>query len=137
MRYTKIIIAVAAIAIDLCAFCVYAEEPAKGPADAPGQESQYSKDTVPVEGSYACQIGYDPACELPVLLNKETGRVEYFWSSSQNKWIAAGDQQITLQALYDKRKRIRDQRQLKEMQEEMDKNRSSGMRLEFQSQSVH
>ena len=84
-------------------------------------ESLYVKDTVPVDNNYACQVGQAAACEAPILLNKTTKQVEYYWSAADNKWIGAGTQQQALQALYDKRKYVRTQRQLKQMQDEMDK----------------
>jgi len=73
MRHLKIVAAVAFIALSLCAFSAYAEDAGKNSSVVPpANEDQYAKGTVPVENSYACQVGYTPSCEMPVLLNKTT-----------------------------------------------------------------
>jgi len=94
----------------VCVFCS---------AETVIDESQYIKDTVPVENTYACQIGNVSACEVPILLGKADKKVTYYWSAAENKWIDAGDQGPALQSLYDSRKEIRNKRQLKAMQDEM------------------
>lgn len=90
-------------------------------------ENRYNKDTVPVEESYACQVGNASACEEPVLLDKTTAKVKYYWSAAANRWMSAGNEQAILQDLYDKREEIRTRRKLKEMQDEMDKRRRESM----------
>ena len=109
------------IASSLCIICIYADGGNKDSVVIIVNESLYDKETVPVDNTYACQVGCVSACEMPVLLNKMTKKIEYYWSTADNKWVVAGDQQTALQAMYDKREEIRTQRQLKSMQDEINK----------------
>lgn len=92
MRFVKLIVMTIVIASGLALLCAHAEEAQKTAAAATLDESRYNKDTLPVDDTYACQVGNRSACEVPVLLNKT-----------------------------DKREDIRTQRQLKRMQDEMNR----------------
>ena len=121
MRCAKLIIMTIVIASGLSFFYAHAEEPKQAALVTAVDESLYNKDTVPVDNTYACQVGNTSACEVPILLNKTTKKIEYYWSTDANGWVKSGDQQAALQALYDKREEIRTQRQLKRTQGEMDR----------------
>lgn len=116
MRYVRIVIAMIFIA---------------GIAFAEVDESRYIKDTVPVENTYACQVGNESACELPILLNKANKKVEYYWSDADNKWLGVGDKQAAFQKLYRDREDIRIQRQMKRTQEEMNRRLRESMEYEM------
>ena len=127
MRYVKIILMTVFITSSLCSLCACDEAAKKDSAAIAIDESLYNKETIPVDNIYACQVGYTSACEVPVLLNKATKKVEYYWSGADNKWVNAGDRQAAFQALYDKREEVRTQRQLKSMQDEMDRRHRESM----------
>ena len=73
-------------------------------------ESDYIKDTAPVGRG-----------ELPVLVNKDTKKVEYFRDEDTEEWMAADKSKIDLQKQYDDRNKIRMDRGFKESQEELDR----------------
>ena len=123
----KIILTVIFIVVSMFAISAYGEEVKKDSTAITVNESLYDKESVPVENTYACQVGYASACEVPVLLNKITKKIEYYWSGADSKWVIAGDQQAALQDLYNKREAIRTQRQLKAMQDEMDRRARESM----------
>ena len=122
----RILIAVMIIG-SLCVFCVHAEEVNKNSAAVQVDEAMYNKDTVPIDNTYACQVGSVNACEVPVLLSKQFKKIEYYWSTKAKRWVSAGAQQAALQVLYDKIEDIRVDRQLKEMQGELDREHRSQM----------
>jgi RNA polymerase-binding transcription factor DksA len=72
-------------------------------------ESDYIKDTVPVGNR-----------ELPVLLNKDTKKVEYCRDEDKEEWVAADKSTIDLQKQYDDRVSIRDERQMRQTQKDLD-----------------
>jgi len=137
MRYARIIATAIFIASNLCVLRACAEEPKKGSAAVVIDENKYIKDTLPVENNYACQVGYTSACEVPVLLNSATKKVEYYWSAIKNGWVDAGDQRSALQTLYDDREEIRNQQRLKETQAEMDRRRRESMDYEMRNTPAH
>ena len=109
------------VAMSVCVLYAYAEDAGNRSVPATVDESMYNKDTVPIDSTYACQVGIENACELPVLISKAGGKIEYYWSERDLAWMPAGSEQATLQSLYDRRKELRDERQLKSMREEMDR----------------
>jgi hypothetical protein len=79
-------------------------------------ESDYTKDTVPVGRG-----------ELPVLVNKETKKVEYFRDADSGDWAAADTGKIDLQKQYDDRVKIRDERSFRQSQKELDRMEEDSM----------
>ncbi|MDD5436450.1 MAG: hypothetical protein PHX20_02795 [Candidatus Omnitrophica bacterium] len=133
MRYAKIIVMMIFLAAGIYILNAHATEAMRAremmrsSAVAEVDESRYVRDTVPVDDTYAYEIGYGGACEVPVLLNKDTGKVEYYRSYAEDKWIIAGNQEEALQGLYDRRQDIRDERRLKGMQDEMNRRNRASM----------
>ncbi|MFA5143335.1 MAG: hypothetical protein WC522_04110 [Candidatus Omnitrophota bacterium] len=133
------IIRVILIAIILSAPGAYAEEirdTAVAVAPAP-DENLYKKDTVPLDSPYPPGDEYFSNYEMPVLIDKATNKVTYYQPASHGGWIAAGDQQAALQALYDKRAEIRKEQQLRDMQDEMDRMRRDSFGQKMEEMTSH
>lgn len=99
----KIVLIILFLSLSACVF-------AAGPQSPAEQEDVYRKDRAPVGRR-----------ELPILVNKLTGKVEYYWSEETKMWVEAGKRQAELQKQYDDRDKIRDERSFKQTQEEMNR----------------
>ena len=100
---------------------LHAEESSEKAARAAVDESSYQKAIIPIYDNYPDLDGYEGEYEMPVLLDKATGKVTYYWAGSRKGWVDPGGQQKQLQDLYDNRKEIKSEHQLKQMQDEMDR----------------
>ena len=80
-------------------------------------ESDYINDTVPVGKG-----------ELPVLVNKDTKKVEYYMDEDKKEWVAADKSAIDLQKQYNNRVKIRDERSFGESQEELNRFEEDSMK---------
>ncbi|MFA4981922.1 MAG: hypothetical protein WC592_05570 [Candidatus Omnitrophota bacterium] len=85
---------------------------AGGQEDGPHapDKGAYNEEYVPV-GDY----------EVPVLINRSTGKVEYYWHDTDKRWVEAREFKGDLQRIYTDRKKIRQDRKLAEMQQELDR----------------
>lgn len=91
------------------------------PAASAGQvnEKMFNKETIPADASFAAQLGYASACNIPALIDKKSDSVEYYRSADGSNWIAAGTQKEALQARYDKKAEVMEKKRLKRMKREM------------------
>jgi hypothetical protein len=76
--------------------------------EAEFDKNLYMEDTLPYKEG-----------ELSVLINRNSGKVEYYWMDESDEWMAVGSEDKELQYLYENRNKIRKERQLRGMQQEM------------------